>query len=141
MLLGRALGERAGGAEIGDLERLLQRQAGRHDLAVNLPYRPFRQGTGIGFGDPPQHLGLALGAIDIAVLDLADAMGDLRPLREQAQHFAVDRVDAIAQLSQFLLVTGHQASRGRYRTARTPSILAMASITFFGTLLSTSTSV
>ncbi len=103
VLLRRRLGKCAGRAEIGDLERLLQRQASRHHLAEDGAYRTFRQGTGIGFGDAAQYLRLAFRAIDVAVLDLANALREFRPLRQQLQHLCVDGIDAVAQLAQFEL--------------------------------------
>ncbi len=61
-------------------------------------------GPGLVSAMRSQHLRFALRAIDVAVLDLADAMRQLRPLGEQAQHVVVDAVDALAQLGEFFLL-------------------------------------
>ena len=102
MLARGALGEGAGGAEIGHLERLLQRQTGRHQLAEHALHRGRRQGAGVFLGQPAQHLRLALGAVDVAVLDFADALGQFGATRKFGEQFVIDGVDGIAQLEQFL---------------------------------------
>src|SRR5690606_15720423 len=102
VLAARALGEGARRTEIGDPERLLERETGRHDLAEDLLHRVVRQGAGIDLVQPAQHLGLALGALDVAMLDLADALRALGAFAETGEDFLVEVVDAVTQVKQFV---------------------------------------
>ena len=142
MLARRRLGIGTGRPKIRDGQRLLERQAGRHDLTHDALRGSGRERAGIALGNPPQHLRLALGTVDIPLLYFTDATRKFGPLVDQAQQIDIDRVDSVTKLPQLLRVVGHsQLSSGRYRTANTPSMLEIASITVFLTLLSTSTSV
>jgi hypothetical protein len=69
-----------------------------------------RQRPGISFRHPAQHLRLTLRAVDVALLDLADAMGQPGALVDQAQQFAIDRVYSVAQLASSMRVIGHYSA-------------------------------
>ena len=97
MLDGRLLGEGAGGAQIGDGERALHRQAFAHDFAKQPRHRLARQGAGVEALNTPQHFGLALGAIHHArAFQFADGARMPGPLVEQAQNSGIDFVNGIA---------------------------------------------
>jgi hypothetical protein len=81
-------------------------------------------GPGIGFLQAAQHLGFALGAVDVpglAVfgLDLADLLRTAGALVEQAQQFTVDAVDFGAHAGQCLLqIVAHGRSSYPLRLAK-----------------------
>ena len=111
MFFCRRLGEGAGRAEIGDTQGLLECKAGRHDLAEDRPHSCFWQWAGVGRGNALEYLSLALGAVEVAVLYFTNTMCQLCALGEQLQHVVVDRVDTLAQSSQFFFRASHVCVR------------------------------
>ncbi|MPN56868.1 hypothetical protein SDC9_204561 [bioreactor metagenome] len=102
MLAAGTLRKGAGGPEIGHLQGLLQRQASRHHLTEDALHRRRRQRPGVDIGQAAQHLGLALRAVDVALLDLAHTLRAPRTLGQSGQDFLVEVIDAIAQVQQFV---------------------------------------
>jgi hypothetical protein len=97
------LAEGAGRAEVGHALRRLQRAAGRHDLAPDVGDVVALQRARVGVLQAVDHLRLALGAEHrraLGALDLADLVGQRGAAIQQRQQFAVDRVDAGAELGQ-----------------------------------------
>jgi len=98
----RGLGEGALGAEEADLERLFLREAGGHDFAEQ-PQDFFRaQRPLVPVARHAQHLGFALGSIEIdrvtvGVLGHPDLARELRALVEQRVNARIDRIDLPAQ--------------------------------------------
>ena len=102
MLERRLLGKGPLRAEISHLDRLLQRQAGRHDLAEQACHFLAVQWPGIAFHHPAQDLSLALRPIEHGVriirrLDVGDLLGAIGALADQPQQFAVDGIDTLPQ--------------------------------------------
>src|SRR3546814_7787652 len=62
-MVDRLLRERALGAEIADLQRLLLRQASGHDFAEPAHQHLVRKRPVVAVHQPPKHLLLALGAV------------------------------------------------------------------------------
>ena len=82
------LRERALRPEIGDLERLLLREAGGHELAEQPHHLLVAQRPVVALDDFAQHLRLALRAVELGrrreALDDADLFRDARALGDQA---------------------------------------------------------
>ena len=81
-----ALRESALRAEIGDFQRLLQRQAGRHDFANQTPYLVVAERSLVELLEAADHLGFAIGAekIDAVVAALAEPAFDFGDLYRAA---------------------------------------------------------
>ena len=94
VLEGSALGKRAFGTEIGNSQRLLQRQAGRHHFANQASHLVVTQGPLVQRFNPLDDLGFTIGSekIDAVVCPVAEFalnLGDLdrtaRTLIEQLE--------------------------------------------------------
>ena len=108
------LGVGALGTEERDLERLLLREAGRHDLAEQPRNLLVAQRPAVALQRRPQHLRLAVRAIEIdrvagGVLRDADLLGEARAAIDELLQLLVERVDFGAQRGERRLVGG----RGR----------------------------
>src|SRR3569832_89860 len=147
----RHLRERTFGPEIGDAQRLLERETGRHDLAKQARHllsakRPF-----ITRDDPAQHLGLALGAIKTRASQpfLRAATSCAQRARSLIRAWICSsrpsmrvRIDfSLSSLIVHLLCVKNHRLFYKARTASTPSIRSMRSLTDAGIGLSTSISV
>ena len=90
----RGVAERAGGPEVGDAQRLLERAARRHDLAEHAGDGSLRQRPGVRRVQAREHLRLALGAVRRApALQLADRLRVPRALVQALEDLAIQRVD------------------------------------------------
>ncbi|MNT29840.1 hypothetical protein D3C72_1656020 [compost metagenome] len=113
MLEGGGLGEGALGAEVGDLERLLQGEAGGHDLAEQPRHLLVVQRALVAVHDVLEHPGLALGAVEDRLfafrqglhLHPRHVLGAARAFADQFEDLLVEVVDAYPQRLEFLL--GH----------------------------------
>ena len=108
------MGEGARLAEVTDVQRLFEGEAGRHDLAPDGAQRLFAERTGIERGDLAEDLLLAMRHEDRATLHrlgLADALGALGTLREQAHEFLIDLIDARTLLIEIVGGLVHGQSR------------------------------
>ncbi|MCY1432223.1 hypothetical protein D9M71_482140 [compost metagenome] len=114
MLERRCLGEGALRAEVSDLERLLQGQAGRHDLAEQPRHFLVVQRALVAVHDVLEHPGLALGAVEDRRLAFRQGLhlhprhvgGAAGAFADQLEDLLVEVVDAYPQRLEFLL--GHQ---------------------------------
>ena len=102
------LGEGTLRAQVGHLQRPLQRQAGRHDLAKYVGDTVTCQRPRVALDNPPQHLCLAFRAVvnhfgvgltaqarglGILQLDRRHPLGALRPATDQRLDVPVDGID------------------------------------------------
>ncbi len=102
----RLLRERALGAEVADLQRVLLRQAGGHDLAEQAQDFLVAQRAVlvlVALQRQAQHLRLALRAVEVdrvarGVLRHADLLREVRALVDQRVQLRVDAVDPLADL-------------------------------------------
>ena len=104
-------GKGAQGAEESNAERLFERQAGRHHFTEKEGDVFVGQGAWIRVLQAAQDLCFALRAVDMPGfamlgLDLANLLGTLGALVEQAQQFAVDAVDFSTYAGQGFLQVG-----------------------------------
>ncbi len=114
MLHRSGLGERPLRAKIGNLERLFQRQAGRHDFAEQTRHFFVAQRSAIAFHDSPEHRSFALRTIEYrhlafsqrGHLDPGHFLGTAGTLADQFQNLLIEAVDTDAKRLEFLL--GHQ---------------------------------
>ena len=124
----RSLAEGALGAEVGDLERVLQGQAGRHDFAEQPRHFLVAQRALVALHDALEHLGLALGAIEhrrLAILELLHLhprhfFGAARAVADQLEDALIEVVDAQAQRLQ-LLFRHIRRAPSRTRPCRPPA--------------------
>ncbi len=96
--------------QIGHLDRLLQRQAGGHDLTKQPRHFLAVQRAVVEFHDATQHLGLTLGTIEhrlriVLRLGLGHATGTFGALADQAHDIGIELVDALTQPSRSLGVS------------------------------------
>ncbi|MCY1446936.1 hypothetical protein D9M71_635320 [compost metagenome] len=111
----RSLGEGAFRAEIGDLERLFQGQAGGHDLAEQPRHFLVAQRALVQLHDVLEHPGLALGPVEHRLLALGQGRhlhprhvgGAAGAFADQLEDLLVEAVDAYAQ-SLELVSVAHQ---------------------------------
>ncbi|MNT36614.1 hypothetical protein D3C72_1727110 [compost metagenome] len=110
MLHRRGLTEGAFRAQVGDLQRVLQGQAGGHDLAEQPRHLLVAQRPLVAFHDALEHLGFTLGAVEHRLfalrqglhLDPRHLFGAARTVADQLEDFFIQAVDAQAQGLQFL---------------------------------------
>jgi hypothetical protein len=105
MLEHGGLGKGALGSQEGHFQRLLLRQAGRHDLAEQARDFLVPQRTLVASQGLLQNLRLALRPVEIhrgarGRLGDADALRQARPFVDQRVNPRVDRIDAVANLGQ-----------------------------------------
>ncbi|MCY1451391.1 hypothetical protein D9M71_682570 [compost metagenome] len=111
----RSLGEGALRAEVGNLERVLEGQAGRHDLAEQARHFLVAERSLVELHDVLEHPGFALGTVEHRLLaglqrghlDPRDFLGAARALADQAEDLLIEAVDAHAQGLQLLLFGDH----------------------------------
>src|SRR6185503_7017834 len=109
------LRERAFGAEISDLQRLLLREARRHELAKQPHHLLVAQRPVVAVDDLAQHLRLALRAVVLDGLlqpfEDADFLGQPRTLGDQRLNSLVDGVDLAAQRRERVAVADRHGRR------------------------------
>ena len=122
MLVDGGLRVGALGTEIGDGERRLQRQAGRHDLSPNGGDVLVFERTRVGLFDFFNHLGHPVGAEEgrtFAAFDFAHLLGHTGALVDQAQQLLVEGINLHPQFSQRRQVGGRWMGQFR-RSAHKP---------------------
>ncbi|MCY1418425.1 hypothetical protein D9M71_339840 [compost metagenome] len=111
MLERRGLGEGAFRPQVGDLERLLERQAGGHDFAEQPRHFLVVQRTLVALHDVLEDPGLSLGAVEDRLFALGQGshlhaghvLGAASTLTDQLEDLLVEAIDAQAQRLEFLL--------------------------------------
>ena len=112
MLQRGLLGEGAFRPEISHLDRLLQRQAGRHDFAKQPRHFFGVQRPLVQRHDTAQHLGFALRTVEhrilvLSQLDVSHLLGTVGPLTDQTQDIAIQLVDTLTQVVEIDRRIGH----------------------------------
>ncbi|MNR40795.1 hypothetical protein D3C85_1591200 [compost metagenome] len=111
VLHGRRLSEGAFRAEISHFQRLLERQARRHDFTEQPRHLFVAQRPLVALHDTLEHLSFALRTIEHrhfafgqrGHLYSRDFLGAARTLTDQLQHLGVQSINANAQCLEFLL--------------------------------------
>ena len=120
--------------EVGDGQRLFERQGAGHDFAINRPQRFIGDRPLVLAANPLQHRPFAVRRVNLLAgleFDLADGQHVLGPLVQELDDLRVELVDRLAMFRNVhnwggfmpgCPQTGHCASRrSRLRCGRTPS--------------------
>lgn len=101
---GGLVGPGAFGAEVGDLEIILEGEGGGHDLAVDGADGFFREAALALFDEFFEEGVFALGSVDLEAflfLDFADFVDGVGALGEEVKKLGVDRVDRFANVVEW----------------------------------------
>src|ERR1700726_2434660 len=121
----RGLGKGPFGTEKRHLQRLLLPQTRGHDLAEEAQHLLVLKGAGVALTRQPQHLRLALGAVEVdraagAALGGSDLLREARPLVDQRMQLFIDGVNAPPHLLKLRSVRGLGVRRWRRSPRRAP---------------------